>query len=95
MEATKRGGDRQELHERLRRYSLAAQAKVETGGENPLIDSVLADEEFRLERAEVESWLEPTKFTGRSAAQVTDLLREVVEPALAGVEIAQVEAPRV
>ncbi len=95
MEATRRGGDRQELHERLRRYSLAAQARLEAGGENPLIDSVLADEDFRLERVEVESWLEPAKFTGRSAAQVEDLLREFVEPALAGVEAATVEAPRV
>ena len=95
MEATRRGGDRQELHERLRRHSLAAQASLETGGGNPLIDSVVADEAFRLERAEVESWLDPILFTGRSAAQVEELLREVVEPALAGVEVAAVEAPRV
>ena len=95
MEAARRGGDRQELHERLRRYSLAALAQVESGGDNPLIDSVVADEKFRLERAEVESWLDPAKFTGRSEAQVADLLREVVEPALAGVETARVEAPRV
>jgi adenylosuccinate lyase len=95
MEATRRGGDRQELHERLRRHSLAAQAQVETGAANPLIDSVVADETFRLERAEVDSWLDPVKFTGRSAQQVEDLLREVVEPALAGVEAARVEAPRV
>ena len=95
MEATRRGGDRQELHERLRRYSLAAQASLETGGEGRLIESVVADEAFRLERAEVETWLDPIKFTGRSAAQVEELLREVVEPALAGVEAARVEAPRV
>ena len=95
MEAAKRGGDRQELHERLRRYSLAAQAAVETGRENPLIESVLADEEFRLEREEVESWLDPQAFTGRSADQVDELLGQVVEPALAGIEEAPVEAPRV
>ncbi len=95
MEAARRGGDRQELHERLRRYSLDAQARVESGGDNPLIDSILADESFRLERAEVESWLDPVKFTGRSEAQVEELLREVVEPALAGIEAAPVEAPRV
>ncbi len=95
MEAARRGGDRQELHESLRRYSLAAQASVEAGGENPLIDSILADADFRLERAEVESWLDPKKFTGRSEAQVNDLLSEVVEPALAQVEAAPVEAPRV
>ncbi len=95
MEATRRGGDRQELHERLRRYSLAALERVEAGGDNPLIDSVVADRKFRLERAEVEAWLDPVKFTGRSEAQVRDLLREVVEPALAGADTAEVEAPRV
>ncbi|MEM7588413.1 MAG: lyase family protein, partial [Acidobacteriota bacterium] len=95
MEAVRRGGDRQELHERLRRYSLAALAQVETGGENPLIESILADSDFQLERAEVESWLSPEKFTGRSQGQVVEFLREVVEPALAQVEAAPVEAPRV
>ncbi len=95
MEAVRRGGDRQELHERLRRYSLAALARVETGGDNPLIDSVVADEAFRLERSEVESWLDPVRFTGRSEAQVDEFLRDAVEPALAGVEAARVEAPRI
>ena len=95
MEATRRGGDRQELHERLRRYSLAALAEVELGGENPLIDSVLADADFGLKRAEVESWLSPKIFTGRSEAQVDDFLNEHVRPALEGVEIATVEAPRI
>ncbi len=95
MEATMRGGDRQELHERLRRYSLEAQEVVAAGGDNPLIDRVLADPDFRLERAEVESWLDPQRFTGRSEAQVEELLAEVVEPALAGVEAAAVEAPRI
>ena len=95
MAATLRGGDRQELHERLRRYSLAAQAAIEAGGENPLIESVLADDAFRLERAEVEAWLDPEKFTGRSADQVEELLRQVVEPALSSIELAPVEAPRI
>ena len=95
MEAVRRGGDRQRLHESLRVYSLAAQARVEAGGDNPLIDSVLADDAFRLERAEVEVWLDPQRFTGRSEEQVDDLLREVVEPALARVEAAPPEAPRV
>ncbi|MEM7355172.1 MAG: adenylosuccinate lyase [Acidobacteriota bacterium] len=95
MEAVRRGGDRQDLHERLRVHSLAAQERLETGGDNPLIDSILADAAFRLERAEVESWLEPKKFTGRSEDQVSELLCEVIEPALAQVEEAPVEAPRI
>ena len=95
MEAAKRGGDRQELHERLRQYSLDAQEVVEGGGANPLIDRILADPDFRLERAEVESWLDPVAFTGRSAQQVEELLDEVVEPALAGLDTAEIEAPRI
>jgi adenylosuccinate lyase len=95
MEATMRGGSRQDLHERLREYSLEAQAVVETGGANPLIDRILADPEFRLERAEVEGWLDPQAFTGRSEQQVEELLAEQVKPALVGLKNAEVEAPRI
>jgi len=95
MEATRRGGDRQELHERLRRLSLQAQEAVAAGGENPLIESVLADPAFRLERAEVLSWLDPKLFTGRAEAQVEELLAEHVDPVLAGAEEAEVEEPRI
>lgn len=95
MEAAKRGGDRQELHERLRQYSLEAQEVVANGGENPLIDRILADTDFRLERGEVEGWLDPMAFTGRSRQQVDELLAEVVEPALDGTEAAEIESPRI
>ena len=95
MEAVKRGGHRQELHERLRQYSLAAQDAVAEGGANPLVDRVVGDPDFRLKRAEVEGWLAPSNFTGRSAEQVEEFLREVVEPAVAGVEVAEAGPPRV
>jgi adenylosuccinate lyase len=95
MEAALRGGDRQVLHERLRGYSLAAQGEIEEGGENRLIDRIVADPDFRLTREEVLPWLDPRAFTGRSAAQVDEFLAEVAGPALAGVEGAAVEAPRV
>ncbi len=95
MEAALRGGDRQELHERIRRYSLEAQARVAAGGDNPLIDSIVGDDAFRLGREEVEGWLDPVAFTGRSAAQVEEFLTQVAEPALAGMEVAAVEGPRV
>jgi len=95
MEAALRGGDRQVLHERLRQYSLEAREVVAGGGENPLIDTLVADPEFRLERAEVDSWLDPERFTGRSEAQVDEFLSEVVEPALAGIDTVAVEAPRI
>jgi adenylosuccinate lyase len=95
MEAALRGGDRQELHERIRRYSLEAQAAVEAGGDNPLVGRIVADPDFRLSRAEVEPWLDPRVFTGRSAAQVEEFLAEVAEPALAEVDAAAVAAPRI
>jgi adenylosuccinate lyase len=95
MEAALRGGDRQALHERIRVYSLEAQKELEQGGENRLIERIVADPAFRLTRAEVEPWLDPRAFTGRSAAQVEEFLDEVVAPALAGVEAAAVEAPRI
>ena len=95
MQATLRGGSRQELHERLRQYSLEAQAAVEQGAPNPLIDSIVEDSDFRLSREEVESCIDPQAFTGRSEQQVEDFLGEVVEPALQGVEVAEAEAPRI
>ena len=95
MEASLRGGDRQELHERIRRYSLDAQESLARGGGNPLIERIVADPDFRLTNEEVVPWLDPVAFTGRSAAQVDDFLAEVAEPALAGFAAAEVEVPRV
>jgi adenylosuccinate lyase len=95
MEAALRGGDRQALHERIRVYSLAAQAALENGGENPLIERIVADPDFRLGHEEVERWLDPRAFTGRSAEQVDEFLAEVAEPALAGIATVEIEAPRV
>jgi adenylosuccinate lyase len=96
MEAALRGGDRQLLHERIRGYSFDAQSTLETkGGENPLIGLIVSDPDFRLTRQEVEPWLDPVAFTGRSAAQVDEFLDEVVAPALEGTEAAAIAAPRV
>lgn len=95
MEAAKRGGDRQELHERLRVASLAAQDEVAQGRDNPLLETLAADPAFRLDRAEIERRVDPARFTGRSAEQVDDYLAEVVEPLLARHERAEVAAPRV
>ncbi|MDY7095362.1 MAG: adenylosuccinate lyase [Acidobacteriota bacterium] len=95
MQAVLRGGDRQDLHERIRRYSLEAQEAVEAGGANPLIDSIVGDADFRLGAEEVRSWLDPQAFTGRSAQQVEEFLAQDLEPAIADLEGAAAEAPRV
>jgi adenylosuccinate lyase len=95
MEATLRGGDRQHLHEQIRRHSLEAQAALARGEANPLVERITADPDFRLSREEVAPWLDPVAFTGRSAAQVDEFLDEVAAPALAGLEAAHAAAPRV
>lgn len=83
MSAVKKGGDRQELHERLRQHSVAAANVVkQEGGENDLIDRVCADPAFGLSRDEILSILDPKAFTGRSAAQVDEYLRDFVNPVL-------------
>jgi adenylosuccinate lyase len=95
MEATVRGGSRQELHERLRRHSLAARQAVEGGGPNRLLEVVAADPGFGLGADEIAALVDPGRFTGRSAAQVDEFLAAVVEPLLDDLEPAAVEAPRV
>ena len=81
MTAVKKGGNRQELHERLRRHSIAA-AKVvkEEGGENDLIDRICADPAFNLSREEIMAVLKPIHFVGRSVEQVEEFLAAYVEP---------------
>ena len=95
MEAALRGGDRQHLHEKIRLYSLEAQAEIERGGGNPLLGRIAGDPDFRLSAEEIGGWIDPAAFTGRSAEQVDEFLAEAVEPALAGAAPAAVAAPRV
>ncbi|KAB2963358.1 MAG: adenylosuccinate lyase [Thermoanaerobaculia bacterium] len=95
MHAALRGGDRQQLHEKIRRLSFEAQAAVAAGGENPLLATIAADPDFRLSAEEVRASVDPVAFTGRSARQVDEFLDEVVAPALAGVAIVAAEAPRI
>lgn len=83
MKSVKKGGNRQELHERLRTHSHAAAAKVKLeGGVNDLIDRIAADDAFPLTREEIEAELDPTLYIGRSASQVDEFLAEVVQPVL-------------
>jgi adenylosuccinate lyase len=95
MQAALRGGDRQQLHERLRVYSFEAQAAVARGDDNPLVGRIVADPDFRLGRAEVEGWLDPAAFTGRAAQQVDEFLDQEVAQALAGAATLEAAAPRI
>ncbi|MBR4710519.1 MAG: adenylosuccinate lyase [Clostridia bacterium] len=83
MDAVKKGGNRQELHERLRVHSQAAANHVkQDGAANDLVDRIAADPAFGLTRGEIEAILAPERFTGRSADQVTEYLSRMVRPLL-------------
>lgn len=77
-----RGGDRQALHERLRRHAWAVREAVQQGGRNDLIDRIAADPAFRLSKAELEAALAPEAFVGRAPQQTEAFLRERVDPIL-------------
>ncbi len=83
MQATAAGGDRQELHERIRRHALAAAGKMKEGLPSDLLDRVAADDAFGLDRGELEALLDPARFTGRAPEQVDAFLAEWVEPVVA------------
>ena len=84
MEAVKRGGNRQELHEALREHSHAAARRVKLeGGQNDLIDRIVADPLFPLTRGEIEEKMAPEKYVGRAPSQVTEFLDQEVAPLLA------------
>lgn len=83
MHAVRRGGDRQDLHERIRQHALAAADRLKEGGEgNDLADRIAGDEAFGVSRDELSAILEPERHVGRSAAQVDALLADL-EPVLA------------
>ena len=84
MDAVKKGGDRQALHERLRVHSQAAARVVkEEGGQNDLVERIAADPAFMVTKAEIEAILEPANFIGRSEEQVTEFIAEYIDPLLA------------
>ena len=83
MKAVKKGGDRQELHERLRTHAVAAAAVVKQEGlPNDMIARVEADPAFGLSREEIEAELSPEAFTGRAPQQVEEYLAEVIRTLL-------------
>ena len=83
MEAVKRGGDRQELHERIRTYSMQAAERVKLHGEsNNLLELIKADDAFGITAREIDDMLDPSAFTGCAAAQTQDFIDEHVRPLL-------------
>ena len=83
MDAVKAGGNRQELHERIRVHSHAAARAVKAEGKpNDLIDRIAADEAFGVTREQIESSLDPKKYIGRSVSQVEEFVENVLDPIL-------------
>ena len=83
MDAVKAGGDRQELHEKIRTLSMEAGRNVkEEGGDNNLLELIAADPSFNLTLEELQKTMDPARYTGRSALQVDKFLKTVVQPVL-------------
>ncbi len=84
MDAVKRGGDRQQLHERIRLHALEAGRNVkELGLTNNLLDLISADPQFGLSREELTAHMAPSRYIGRCPEQVSDFLSEFIQPVLA------------
>ena len=83
MDAVKAGGDRQELHERIRELSMEAGRNVkEKGLDNNLLDLIAADPAFNLNEEELKKTMDPAKYVGRAPIQVTNYLNQVIRPLL-------------
>ena len=81
MECTKRGCDRQELHERIREHSMSAAKRVKGEGlSNDLIERIMADDYFKLTKEEILDIIDPLKFIGRAPSQVVEFIDEYVTP---------------
>ena len=83
MDAVKAGGDRQELHERIRTLSMEAGKNVkEKGLENNLLELIAGDPAFGLSMEELKKAMEPERYVGRAPWQVEEFLSEIIEPLL-------------
>ena len=83
MDAVKAGGDRQELHERIRELSMEAGRNVkEKGLDNNLLELIAADPAFNLSVDELKKTMDPSKYVGRAPVQVDNYLNNVVRPML-------------
>ena len=83
MDAVKAGGDRQELHERIRTHSMAAAKTVkEEGKPNDLLHRIAQDPAFNISEEEIKKIIKPENFTGRAEQQTLDFISEIVKPIL-------------
>ncbi|SDZ98487.1 adenylosuccinate lyase [Oribacterium sp. KHPX15] len=83
MDAVKAGGDRQELHEKIRQLSMEAGKTVkEEGKDNNLLELIAADPSFHLSLEDLEASMQPERYVGRSPKQTEDYINEVVNPIL-------------
>lgn len=81
MEAVKKGGDRQELHERIREHSMEAGKRVKDDGlENDLLVRIAEDQAFGLSIEDIKNLLEPQDYTGRASAQTEEFIEEYIMP---------------
>ena len=81
MEAVKKGGNRQDLHEQIRVHSHEATLRVKRDGlNNDLVDRIAADKTFGLSKEEILSAMDPILYVGRSPSQVEELITEVIDP---------------
>ena len=83
MDAVKAGGDRQELHERIRELSMEAGKNVkEKGLDNNLLELIASDDAFNLSLEDLQKTMDPSKYVGRSKEQVEAFLKNVIRPIL-------------
>ncbi len=83
MKAVKKGGDRQELHEEIRRHSIEAGKQVkELGLKNDLIERIEADPKFGLDKSELTGLLNPADYTGRAPEQTVEFVNGYIKPLL-------------
>lgn len=83
MSAVKKGGDRQELHERIRIHSMEASKQVKMyGKKNDLIERIASDDMFHLSKEELQQILNPANFIGRAPQQVEEFIADYIKPIL-------------
>ncbi len=83
MNAVSRGGDRQELHESIRKHSMAAARRMkEEGADADLLDRIAEDESFALSMEELQKMTDPMRFVGRAPSQVERFIESAVAPVL-------------